>query len=108
MSAGSLTDKEKEVIRNILMEHDITHYEIFPEAPEGSLPQGTYPHEVFAMSGLIITINRIYSFWLDWEKDHYTLGHGTHFWEEVQEDELKTLPKAVFEIQQELRESMNI
>ena len=90
-----LTQKEQEVIRGLLAQQGITSYEILLDAPEGSLPEGLFPNEVYAMSGYIVTSSKIYSFWLDWYDGHYTLGHGQGFWEEITLDELSPKERAL-------------
>ena len=74
-----ITQKEREVLHDLLAQQGITSYEIILDAPEGSLPEGPFPEEVHAMSGLIVTTSKIFSFWLGWYDEHYTLGHERGF-----------------------------
>ncbi len=100
-----LTQREQEVIRDLLAQQGILSYEILVNAPEGSLPQGTFPKEVRAISGSIVTSSTIYAFWLDWYDGHYTLGHEEGFWSEETFSEL-SLPDqaAAREMQRSLQQ----
>ncbi len=100
-----LTQREQEIIRDLLAQQGILSYKILLNALEGRLPQGTFPKEVHAMSGSIVTSSKIYSFWLDWYDGHYTLGHEEGFWSEETLSELSLSDQVVArEMQQSLQQ----
>jgi hypothetical protein len=89
MLKGLLTEREKEVLRTLLSQRGITRYSLFDVCAEGtSLPGSTYPLEIESMSGKVITSKEVYSFWLDWIDDHYTLGEEDGFWKRCNVEEL--------------------
>jgi hypothetical protein len=105
MKYGETTPKENEIIHELLAQQGITTYKIIVDAPEGSLPEGPFPNDVFAMSGYIVTKTNIYYFWLGWYDGHYTLGQEKGLWEEVTLDELSSEERdVVLKARQELQE----
>ena len=104
MLYGEMTDREIEVINQLLAEHDIIEYEIVYPMNEGKpLPGSTYPGEIEEISGWIVTATNVYLFWLDWFEGHYTLGEHRGFWEEVPLDEIRADKEMVIEAQQRLQ-----
>ncbi len=100
-----LTQKEREIIRDLLAQQGITSYEIILDAPEGNLPEGPFPKEVHAMSGFIVTASKIFSFWLGWYGEHYTLGHERGFWREISLADLSVVERVVaLEFQRKLQQ----
>lgn len=104
MRAGRLTKKEEEVLRDLLLERGITHYQLFELSNEGkSLPGSTFPDEVESISGWVITPEKVHTFWLDWVDGHYTLGEEDGGWHEVDYEKLGSDRIKMIQIQQLLR-----
>src|SRR5260370_9515450 len=100
-----LTKKGREIIRDLVAQKGITSYEIILDAPEGNLPEGPFPKEVHAMSGFIVTASKIFSFWLGWYGEHYTLGHERGFWREISLADLSVVERVVaLEFQRKLQQ----
>jgi hypothetical protein len=109
MRGMSLTEKEGRVIQELLLKKGITEYDIIPEAPGGkTLPGNTESDPIDSLSGFAVTAFLVYSFWLDWYEDHYTLGDEDGFWEEGNIDDFFGKSgrerELALEIQRKLRE----
>jgi len=105
MLYGEMTDREVEIINQLLVERGITEYEIMGAVNEGkSLPGSTYPCEIEEISGWIVTTTKVYLFWLDWFEGRYTLGEHRGFWEEVPLDEIGADKELIMEAQQRLKQ----
>ena len=100
MQGGELTDREAEIIRQLLAKRGISNYEIIGPTSEGKdLPGSTYDGEIELLSGIVVTATTAYSFWLDWAEEDYTFWH----WREI--DLKQALDKdEIVEAQQELRQ----
>jgi hypothetical protein len=91
--------REEEIFAYLLMAKGITHYEIAEYVPEGhELPGCVDTNEIDSCSGLIVTLEHSYRFWLEWEghkEGHYTLGDERDFWYMTSFDILDDLDKSL-------------
>jgi len=100
---GKLTQKEEQIIRNLLVERGITKYQLFELTGEGKcLPGSTYPWEIESLSGYVITPTSIYTFWLDWENERYSLGERDGLWKEIHITETGKDADSIRKIQRDL------
>ena len=101
-----LTEREAEIIRQLLTKRGITEYEIIEEVGEGKqLPGSTYSGEIESISGLVVTVTAAYVFWLDWGGDTYILDN----WREIPFDRWGAAKDKILEAQQRLRQNrMNL
>jgi hypothetical protein len=92
-----MNKREEEIFAYLLMAKGITHYEIADYIPEGhELPGWVYLYEIISCSGLIVTQEHIYRYWLEWEghkEGHYTLGDERDFWSLISFDTLEDWEK---------------
>jgi hypothetical protein len=104
MRAGNLSSREEEIIRQLLSGHGIVEYELAEMVNEGqTLPGSSYPGEIEAISGYVVTATSVYMFWLDWYQGHYTLGEHRGFWEEVPLNKLGRDKERILGIQKRLQ-----
>ena len=103
MIRGMLTPKEAEIIHQLLLEKGITVYEVLNPLMEGSdLPGSTFPREIEKLSGVVVTIDTVYHFWLDWKDDQYIFWG----WHEAHPDEIRSI-RAYREAQKRLRQRLS-
>lgn len=103
MLQGRLTPREAEIIHQLLAEKGITVYEVLNPIMEGNdLPGSTFPREIEELSGVVVTVDAVYHFWLDWEDDQYTF----YAWHEAHPEELRVI-RSYVEAQQRLRQSLS-
>ena len=80
MIGSKLTDREKEIIADILQKKGIREYAVVRAVPEGEdLPGSAFESQIELLSGTIVTETKAFDFWLDWKDDAYTFS----IWREV-------------------------
>lgn len=99
-----LTPKETFIIDRLLREKGISYYELHDLTPEGSdLPGSEYECELESLSGDVVTLDKVFAFWLGWDApaQKYTLSkHGS--WHEVDLEQVLG-GKRLMEAQRELQ-----
>lgn len=103
MEKGKLTQKEEQIIRDLLAERGITKYQLFELIGEGkNLPGSTYAWEIESLSGYVITPTSVYTFWLDWENEQYSLGEPQGLWKKLNITEIGKDADRIVKIQRNL------
>jgi hypothetical protein len=103
MLRGKLTSREAEIVHQLLSEKGITVYEVLDLIFEGDdLPGSTFPREIEELSGVVVTADAVYHFWLNWKDEQYMFSA----WHEAHPEVIRVM-RAYREAQERLRKRLS-
>ncbi len=91
-----------QLIHELLAKKGITKYELFDVTDEGIMLPDEATGTCESCIGLVITVQEVYMFALDWTDGHYTLGENRGLWKALSPLEYKGSEQEIVRVQHRL------